>query len=186
MDSREIYGLPCVGGKSKLAPYLCEVIEQCAKDYGLNTYISACGGGGKDILSMRGQFFDKFIYNEFETPLAKLMEALTKFSNILPLVDEVDRIIESALKVDVAVDDAEIKQEIQLRAMFQYIYDIFEKKSTEQIEKMSLIELAACGVILVYGSVQNNRKTIYYKSSNGKKSFYDDMYVHSKYFFKAM
>lgn len=179
---RRIYGLPSVGGKSQLAPYLCEVIEQCAKDCNLNTYISGCGGGGKDIFSLKDGIFDRYIYNEIEVPVAKLVEALTSRTNVDDVSCEMERIIEQALKVDVAVDDAEKKQEIQLRAMFQSIYDLFADGNKEQVEKKSLIELAAYGAILIYGSVQNNRKSIFYKSNDGKRSFYKDMYKKFKHY----
>lgn len=187
--SRVIYGLPCVGGKTALAPYICRVIEQCAKDNNLTTYISACGGGGKDILSLYDGYFDSYIYNEYEIPLAKLMEALTDPCNIPLIVDEVDKIFESVLSVEVdGVPDESDVRELQLRSMFEQICDLFSKKDDgknearqKRINDCSLIRLAAYGVILIFGSVQNNRQSILYKTKDGKKSFYRDLYQEAKY-----
>ena len=68
---REIIGIPCVGGKTKLAKFLCETIEKVCTENGISTYISACGGGGKDILSLHHSLFDTLIYNEYEAGLAR-------------------------------------------------------------------------------------------------------------------
>lgn len=189
---RKIYGLPCVGGKTALASYICNVIEKCAKDNNLTTYISACGGGGKDILSLYDGYFNNYIYNEYEIPLAKLMEALTDFNNIYLIVDEVDKIFESALSVEVVgVSDENDVRELQLRSMFEQICDLFGKKDDGKDEKRqkkindcSLIRLAAYGVILIFGSVQNNRQSMLFTTKNGSKDFYRDLYLDSTYFSK--
>ena len=45
-DKREIVGIPCVGGKTKLADKLCSAIEDYCGKAGIDKVYDICGGGG--------------------------------------------------------------------------------------------------------------------------------------------
>ena len=190
---REIVGIPCVGGKTKLAKFLCETIERVCAENGISTYISACGGGGKDILSLHHSLFDTLIYNEYEAGLADLMHALTKPANVDVISKGVHDLIEKVLAMPVEIetkvagdDTSDVIKELKLRAMFEFLLEAQKENDKaahgdSSAKRLDIITSAVYETILVYGSVQSNRKGIFYRSADGKRDFYEDIYIKEKY-----
>ena len=190
---REIVGIPCVGGKTKLAKFLCETIERVCAENGISTYISACGGGGKDILSLHHSLFDTLIYNEYEAGLADLMLALTEPVNVDVIAKGVHDLIEKVLTMPVEIeiksadeDTSEVIKELKLRAMFEFLLEAQKENDKaahgdSSAKRLDIITSAVYETILVYGSVQSNRKGIFYRSADGKRDFYEDIYIKEKY-----
>ena len=50
-DKREIVGIPCVGGKTRLADKLCSAIEDYCEKSGIRKVYDVCGGGGVVVAS---------------------------------------------------------------------------------------------------------------------------------------
>lgn len=163
MIKRLITGLPCVGGKSKLADRLCDIIEDVCGNNGIRSYISACGGRGKDILSLTSVLFDELIYNEIDPDICRLMAGLATPINVINIRYILHDIIDRVLQIDIDIPDElckknskdETRQMILLVALFDY--------AKEQVHKeCDTIKAAALSAIIVYGSVQNNRMGFYY------------------------
>ncbi len=167
---RKIIGLPCVGGKSKLAPYLCDVIEQVCTANNIKTYVSACGGGGKDIFSLNADRFDELIYNEFEKPLCTLVKVLSNIDDSSKLKAKVNELFDEAV-VGIDKNNTELRDE-RMRKLFKEAYTYAGDDE---------LTMAAYGVILIFGSVQNNRQQILLREKNGRRDFYEGLRVNAKY-----
>lgn len=191
-----VIGLPCVGGKSELAPYLCEVIETECQKSNIRKYISGCGGGGKDIFTLHHCCFDELTYNEYETGLADLMEFLKEPINIIKIRQGVDALIDKAMSIDVEINKKEndkspkkpdeIAQELKLRALFEFI--LSAQKDNDAIShgekdgtRLEPLTSAIYETLLIFGSVQSNRKNIFYHAADNTHDFYKDMRIHNKY-----
>jgi len=163
----QIVGIPCVGGKSKLMPFLKVLMHDIAVEHKLNKYISACGGGGKDVfnqMSCKRIFSRGVIYNEFEKGLYCLITALKNYKNI----DKINAGIDELLKTYIRLDDLENS----IEEMFNFALDRADTKEPADTEE-DILKVATYETVVVFGSVQNNRKRVSKNLHSTENGFYD-------------
>lgn len=163
----KIVGIPCVGGKSKLMPFLKVLMHDIAVEHKLNKYISACGGGGKDVfnqMSCKRIFSRGVIYNEFEKGLYCLITALKDYKNI----DKINAGIDELLKTYIRLDDLENS----IEEMFNFALEQADADEPVDTED-DILKIATYETVVVFGSVQNNRKRVSKNLHSTENGFYD-------------
>lgn len=160
--SKELIGIPCVGGKSRLVKTLSGVIEEQADKGNVTEVIDLCGGGGKIVLSLDRKKFKRLGYNEYEYGLATLMAMLKERDNINKIDNKVQFILDKVLTLGDAADKESIH-----RALFQVAknYVVCGYNNHKDVDP---ITVAALTTIVIYGSVQSNRQTILYNAKDTK------------------
>lgn len=163
----QIVGIPCVGGKSKLMPFLKVLMHDIAVEHKLNKYISACGGGGKDVfnqMSCKRIFSRGVIYNEFEKGLYCLITALKDYKNI----DKINAGIDELLKTYIRLDDLGNS----IEEMFNFALERADADEPVDTEE-EILKVATYETVVVFGSVQNNRKRVSKNLHSTENGFYD-------------
>lgn len=163
----QIVGIPCVGGKSKLMPFLKVLMHDIAVEHKLNKYISACGGGGKDVfnqMSCKRIFSRGVIYNEFEKGLYCLITVLKDYKNI----DKINAGIDELLKTYIRLDDLGNS----IEEMFNFALERADADEPVDTEE-EILKVATYETVVVFGSVQNNRKRVSKNLHSTENGFYD-------------
>jgi len=162
---REIVGIPCVGGKSKLAPFLRELFFDVAITHKLDKFLSACGGGGKCVFNLKASanvFKRGVIYNEFERGLYNLITSLKSYHNIENINSEIKKLIKKHFA------DANTPDEVK-----NAIYNMFrEALSKADNPELDTLTSAIYETVVVFGSVQNNRQTCSPNMGSKENGFY--------------
>jgi len=159
-DKREIVGIPCVGGKTRLADKLCSAIEDYCKKTGIRKVYDVCGGGGKLSCSLDQNKFSFVGYNEWEYGLASLMRALQDKGNVVRISNRVQYIIDRVINSDIDADE-----ETKCRVLFD-VARKYVSCGPDDHPDLDVIVAASLATIIIWGSVQNNRTTIHYLAKN--------------------
>lgn len=93
--SKKVKGIPSLGGKTRLAETIRDIIYEQVEAGNVSKFYDVCGGGGKLSFALQHSKFDFMGYNEWEFGLATLMNLLQKQDNIIILNTVVTRIIKS-------------------------------------------------------------------------------------------
>lgn len=163
---REIVGIPCVGGKSKLAPFLRELFFDVAIEHNLEKFLSACGGGGKCVFNLKASanvFKRGVIYNEYERGLYNLITSLKSYHNI----EIINNGIEELLQKHFA--DANTPDEVK-NAIYNMFKEAHDKADNKELDTLTS---AIYETVVVFGSVQNNRQTCSPNIGGKENGFYD-------------
>lgn len=165
--SKQVKGIPSLGGKTRLAETIRDVIYEQVEAGNVSKFYDVCGGGGKLSFALNHMKFDFMGYNEWEFGLATLMNLLQKQDNIIILNTVVTRIIKSVLAMDFDATDEE---------KFKALFDVAKKYVVCGPDKLSMLDpilVGALAIIVIWGSYQNNRNTIFYKytDKNNKVSY---------------
>ena len=160
--NKKLIGLPCVGGKSRLADVLSAIIEEQADKGNVTEVYDLCGGGGKIILSLDHKKFKRLGYNEYEYGVATLMAMLKERDNVSIINNKVQFILDKVLTLGSAADKESI-----YRALFQVAkkHVVCGYDNHKEVDPMTV---AALTTIVIYGSVHSNRNTILYNAKDTK------------------
>lgn len=159
-DKREIVGIPCVGGKTRLADKLCSAIEDYCEKSGIRKVYDVCGGGGKLSCSLDQSKFSFIGYNEWEYGLASLMRALQDKGNVVRISNRVKYIIDKVINSDIDADE-----ETKCRVLFD-VARKYVSCGPDDHPDLDIVVAATLATIIIWGSVQNNRTTIHYLAKN--------------------
>lgn len=160
--NKQLIGLPCVGGKSRLVEVLSAIVEEQADKGNVTEVYDLCGGGGKIILSLNHKKFKRLGYNEYEYGVATLMAMLKERDNISIINNKVQFILDKVLTLGGAADKESI-----YRALFQ-VSKNYVVCGYDNHKDVDPITAAALTTIVIYGSVHSNRNTILYNAKNTK------------------
>ncbi|MBO5008672.1 MAG: DNA adenine methylase [Clostridia bacterium] len=162
---REIVGIPCVGGKSKLAPFLRELFFDVAITHKLDKFLSACGGGGKCVFNLKASanvFKRGVIYNEFERGLYNLITSLKSYRNIEIINSEIKKLLKNHFA------DANTPDEVK-NAILSMFREALSKADKPELDTLTS---AIYETVVVFGSVQNNRQTCSPNIGGKENGFY--------------
>lgn len=186
LKERNIYGIPCTGGKSELADILCDLIEGYAEQNGIRKFFDVCGGGGKIVFSLNHKLFNFLGYNEYEYGLATLMASLKDHNNLLKISHEVQHLIEGRIDGLLPIPSSDDKSqaakdrkkaiEAKLKELFNEAKACVSCDPSKITGDMDNIKVSAYATILIWGSYRNNRLSFSY----GK--FIQNLYKNQSYF----
>ena len=169
-DKREIVGIPCVGGKTRLADKLCSAIEDYCGKAGIDKVYDICGGGGKLSCSLDQSKFSFIGYNEWEYGLASLMRALQDKGNVVIISNKIQYIIDKVISSDIDADE-----ETKCRVLFD-VARKYVSCGPDDHPDLDIVVAATLATIIIWGSVQNNRTGIHYfakRTINKDKNEYE-------------